>query len=360
MDKIRVNLGENSYPIYIGQGVLHRLGSLLSEKPGGKYAVITNPNVNKLYGKVVKRSLEPGFQPVFLEVPDSETSKSLKYVEKLYDRLLRDGFGRDTCIIALGGGVIGDLAGFVAATYMRGVSYVQVPTTLLAQVDSAIGGKVAVDLPQGKNLIGAFYQPKLVVSDVETLLTLPEDELKSGLAEVVKYGVISDPYLFEFLEKNIEKVWQRDLKTLVEIVKRCSVIKAKVVEEDEKEQGRRMILNLGHTLGHALESVTKYTGYSHGEAVAVGMVFAARLSLRLGMLNTDELNRVVNLIQSLGLPVEIEKHNDVEGLIKTMWFDKKIREGKIRFILPERIGEVVITEKVPMDLLKEELREMFR
>lgn len=359
MDKILVNLGDNSYPICIGQSVLHRLNDRLCEIGlGERFAVITNPRVNKLYGDRIKKSLElSGFQAVFLEVPDSEASKSLKYAERLYEELLSYGFGRDTCIIALGGGVVGDLAGFVAATYMRGVSLVQIPTTLLAQVDSAIGGKVAVNLPQGKNLVGAFYQPKLVVSDVETLLTLPENEFKSGLAEVVKYGIISDLYFFEFLERNTERVLHRDIEILAEIVKRCSIIKAKVVEEDEKEQEKRMILNLGHTLGHALESATNYTGYRHGEVVAIGMVFAARLSVGLGMLDRNELSRIIGLLLSLGLQVEIAKDN-VERLIEAMRFDKKVKRGKIRFILPKGIGEVIITEEVPMDMLKKELNKM--
>ena len=216
MKQVLVNLKDNSYPIYIGQGILDDLGSLLSkDKLSSKCAIITNPTVNKLYGKKVKDGLESkGIKTVILEVPDSETSKSLKYAGKLYVKLLENKLDRNSYIIALGGGVTGDLAGFVAATYLRGISLIQVPTTLLAQVDSAIGGKVAVDLPEGKNLIGAFYQPKLVLSDIKTLKTLPENELKSSLAEVIKYGIISDPDLFELLDKNLEKIKQQDQKII--------------------------------------------------------------------------------------------------------------------------------------------------
>lgn len=360
MKQVLVNLKDNSYPICIGWGILDDLGSLLSkDKLGDKCAVITNPTVNKLYGKKVKESLgSVGFKSVILEVPDSETSKSLKYAEKLYIKLIDNKLDRSSCIIALGGGVTGDLAGFVAATYMRGVPLVQVPTTLLAQVDSAIGGKVAVDLPQGKNLVGAFYQPKLVLSDIETLKTLPENELKSGLAEVIKYGIISDPGLFKLLERNLEKIKQQNKKILTEIVTKCSKIKASIVEEDEKEQGKRAILNLGHTLAHALESITSYTRYNHGEAIAIGIVFAAKLSIKLDMLDKNEFGRIVGLIQSTGLPIKIKDDFEVDKLLQTMHLDKKVKSGKIRMVLPKRIGEVVITDKIPINMLKIELGKM--
>lgn len=360
MDQILVNLKENSYPIYIGQGTLKDICKLLSKNElTGKCAIITNPTINKLYGNQVKESLvSNGFETVIFEVPDSETSKSLKQVEQLYIELLNNKFDRDSIIIALGGGVIGDLAGFVAATYMRGVSLVQMPTTLLALVDSAIGGKVAVDLPHGKNLVGAFYQPKLVISDIETLQTLPEDQLQSGLAEVVKYGIISDRALFELLEKNITKVKQCNLELFTKMIIKCSEIKAKVVEEDEKEQGRRIILNLGHTLGHALETLTKYNTYSHGEAVSIGILFAVKLSIRLNLLDEKDHQRILALIRSVGLPVNIKEGSDVDKILKTMQFDKKNRAGKNVFVLPKKIGEVVITDKIPHDLLKVELEGM--
>ncbi len=360
MDQILVNLKENSYPIYIGQGTLKDIGKLLSKNElTGKCAIITNPTINKLYGNQVKESLvSNGFETVIFEVPDSETSKSLKQVEQLYIELLNNKFDRDSIIIALGGGVIGDLAGFVAATYMRGVSLVQMPTTLLALVDSAIGGKVAVDLPHGKNLVGAFYQPKLVISDIETLQTLPEDQLQSGLAEAVKYGIISDRALFELLEKNITKVKQCNLELFTKMIIKCSEIKAKVVEEDEKEQGKRIILNLGHTLGHALETLTKYNTYSHGEAVSIGILFAVKLSIRFDLLDEKDHQRILDLIRSVGLPVNIKEGLDVDKILKTMQFDKKNRDGKNVFVLPKKIGEVVITDKIPHDLLKAELEGM--
>lgn len=360
MENVSVNLRDNNYTICIGQGILNEVGNILSkEKKDGKCAIITNPTINKLYGNQIKKSLNSiVLQSVVLEVPDSETSKSLKEAEKLYVKLLDSHFDRNSMIIALGGGVVGDLAGFVAATYMRGVSFIQVPTTLLAQVDSAIGGKVAVDLLQGKNLIGAFYQPKLVLTDIDTLKTLPETELKSGLAEVIKYGIISDPDLFKLLEKNVEEIKQKNPNLLTEIVVKCSKIKAKVVERDEKEHGKRTILNLGHTLGHALETLTKYNRYGHGEAVAIGIVFASRISTKLGTLSNVEFRKILSLIQSMGLPTKIEGDFKADKIVETMYLDKKVRDEKIRMILPKRIGEVAITDEIPMNLLKKELEKM--
>lgn len=360
MNKIFVNLKERHHIICIGEGILNRIGNLLSkEKIHSKCAIVTNPTVNALYGDKVKKSLESiGLDVFTLEVPDKETSKSLKEAENLYVKLLSKQFDRSSCVIALGGGVIGDLAGFVAATYMRGVNLVQAPTTLLAQVDSAIGGKTAVNLPQGKNLIGVFYQPNLVVSDVGTLKTLPEKELRNGLAEVIKYGIILDPVLFETIEKNIEKIKSRDMQILTEIVTRCSEIKVEIVKEDEKEKGKRMTLNLGHTLGHALEAIKKYTKISHGEAVSIGIVFCAKISNELGMLDINEFERIVNLLQSAGLPTTIGEQLDTDRLLETMLRDKKVDEGKLRLILPKKIGRVVITNEVPERLWKRKLEEM--
>lgn len=360
MNKVLVNLKNNSYPICIGQGILDDLGRLLpKEELSKKCAVITNPKINKLYGSRVKKSLKSaGFRVISLKTPDRETSKSLKETKKLYAKLLDNQLDRYSCIIALGGGVVGDLTGFVAATYLRGVSLIQVPTTMLAQVDSAIGGKVAIDLPQGKNLVGAFHQPKLVLSDVETLKTLSEKDIRSGLAEVIKYGIISDKEFFKYLEENIKKIKQQDLEILTEIVTKCSKIKAKVVEEDEKELGIRAILNLGHTLGHTLETITNYNKYSHGEAIAIGMVYAAKLSIKLGKLNINEFERIETLIRSIGLPIKIKEDLEVDKFVKIMQLDKKVRAGKIRFILPTKIGEVTITDNVPMNILKMELEKM--
>jgi 3-dehydroquinate synthase len=346
MDKTTINLGDRSYPVYVGWNINMR--SIFS-KVSNRFAIITNPLINKLYGYRVESE-----NSVFLEVPDKENSKSLRLVKSLYSRLLNHGLDRTSCIVGFGGGVIGDLAGFVAATYMRGVPLVQIPTTLLAQVDSAIGGKVAIDLPQGKNLVGVFYQPKLVISDVETLQTLPTKELKSGLAEVVKYGVISDHLLFEILEKDFNKVLQRDKKILLEIVKRCTKIKAKIVEKDETEKGRRVILNFGHTLGHAIETVTNYK-YKHGEAIAIGMVFAANLAVKVGMLDRGEAERIASLLYNIGLPVEISlSRSKISKIIKIIGHDKKMREGKLRFVLPESIGRVVYQD-IPLPILKREL-----
>jgi 3-dehydroquinate synthase len=362
MEQILVNLKEKSYSICIGQGIFKDIGRLLSKNGlTGRCAIITNPTINKLYGNLIKENLvSNGFEAVVFEVPDSETSKSLKQVELLNIELLNNKFDRDSIIIALGGGVIGDLAGFVAATYMRGVSLVQVPTTLLALVDSAIGGKVAVDLSQGKNLVGVFYQPKLVISDIETLKTLPEEEIQSGLAEVIKYGIVSDRDLFELLENNITKIKQCDLELFTKMIIKCSKIKAKVVEEDEKEQGKRIILNLGHTLGHALEAITEYNTFTHGEAVSIGMLYAANLSTRFDLLDEKDHQRIVALIRSVGLPTNVNENLAVDKILKTMQFDKKNRDGKNVFVLPKKIGEAVITDKIPNDLLKAELEGMLK
>jgi len=361
MKQVIVGLREHSYPIYIGQEIIENIGIFLSKNNlNGKCAIITNPTVNKLYGDKVRKSLEStGFKTVILEVPDSERSKSLKQAEHLYTELLKNKFDRQSAIVALGGGVIGDLGGYVAATYMRGICLVQVPTTLLAQVDSAIGGKVAVDLPQGKNLIGVFYQPKFVLSDIKTLETLPINQIQSGLAEIIKYAIISDKNLFEFLEKNITKTKQFNLEVYIKMIRKCSEIKAKVVENDEKEQGQRRLLNLGHTLGHALETLTKYNTYSHGEAVSIGMVFAAKLSTNLDLLGEQDYQRIVTLIRSFGLPISINENLSVDEILRIIQFDKKNRNGKQVFVLPKNLGDFVITDQIPQQLLKTELKEMF-
>lgn len=362
MDIIQVNLKEKSYEILIGKGILEDLGDhLLKKMKPGRCAIISNPTVSKLYRSKVEQSLRSsGFNVVILEVPDHETSKSLTFAEQLYSELIKHKMDRDSCIVALGGGVIGDLAGFVAATYMRGIVLVQVPTTLLAQVDSAIGGKVAVDLETGKNLIGSFHQPILVLSDVETLKTLSKKEIQSGLAEVIKYGIIANKDLFELVENNMDKIFTKDIDILNEIVKRCSRIKTRIVENDEKEHGIRAILNFGHTLGHTLEAATNYHGYSHGEAISIGMIFASLLSIHFKELNNEEYQRIEKVIHKAGLPIRLTSSYDPKHIISLMRHDKKVKMEKIRFILPRTIGEVFITETISEMILEKELRKMFQ
>jgi len=360
MNEIILRLKDYNCPIYIGRGIFDKLDSIIKKNISGKkFAIITNPTVNKIYGQTLVDSINSlDNEIIVLEVPDNELSKSLKYVEKLFNELVSNNFDRDSCIIALGGGVVGDLAGFVASTYMRGIPFIQIPTTLLAQVDSAIGGKVAIDLKQGKNLIGSFYQPRFIFSDVETLTTLPEDELKSGLSEVIKYGIILNRDFFQFLEKNMNKILQKDIDILTNIVTQCSKLKTMIVEDDEKELGKRAILNFGHTFGHTLETITNYTKYSHGEAISIGMIFASNLSLEIGMIQSGEYDRIYNLIKEAKLPVSPKEKHNVNHFLELFYSDKKVKEGKLRFILTKKIGNVIIEDKIPIDILKNELRKM--
>jgi len=352
MKSIRVRLGSRSYNIRIGTGLLTQVGPMLKEMGfADKAVIITDPSVKKLYGRKLKQSLSlSGFKVVLLEVPEGEEQKSLETAGRLYNELTEFYAERTTPIVALGGGVIGDLAGFVAATYLRGVPLVQIPTTLLAQVDSSIGGKVAVNHGLLKNKIGAFYQPRLVVADISTLKTLPDGELTDGLAEVIKYSVIRDGELFAYLERSLGRIKSLDTRALETIVFRSARIKARVVEKDEQDFGLRNILNYGHTVGHAIESVSDFR-IRHGEAVALGMLAAARISNRLGILDKAEVLRIRNLIARAGLPLEFPQLA-VDRLIQVMAHDKKIQHGKIRFILPQTIGEVVVTDEVSQSLVE--------
>jgi 3-dehydroquinate synthase len=360
METIPLKIGDRTCRILIGKGLVGSTGKLISEhRPGQKFAIITNSKVNSLYGDQVAKGLDAsGFEQLIIEVADSETSKSLDTAKRLYKELSENNFDRDSCIIGLGGGVVGDIAGFVAATYMRGIDLIHIPTTLLAQVDSAIGGKTGVNLPEGRNLIGAFHQPLMVISDIETLKTLPDEDFRSGLAEVVKYGVLAEPELFAKLETNLDDILGRDERTLTKTVTTCSSIKARVVEEDERDHGKRLMLNYGHTLGHALEAASGYTGYRHGGAVAIGMIFAAKLSVKLGLLKRTDLDRISAVISSLGLPECIGKRMDNEVLLKFMYIDKKNKGGKLRLVLPTGIGEAVVSDGAGPELVIATLEEM--
>jgi 3-dehydroquinate synthase len=353
MQTLSVNLGDRSYPIHVGAGHLDRLGQFLKEAGlGGKVAVISNPTVAQLFLDPVHESLiEAGFEVTPVLLPDGEEHKNLASLTAIYDRLIGERFERRSSVVALGGGVIGDLAGFAAATYLRGVPYVQVPTTLLAQVDSSVGGKTAVNHEDGKNLIGAFYQPKLVLIDVAVLSTLPRRELVAGLAEVIKYGIIEDPVLFHFLEQNIEKLIERDRELLTQVIVTSCSIKARVVEADEREDDYRAVLNFGHTIGHALEAVTGYKQFLHGEAIGVGMVKAAALSTQRGFCDQRSFDRVVQLIRKAGLPTEIPGNVSMQSLIQGMEVDKKVAGGKIKFIMCEGLGKTRFHWLAPGEIL---------
>ncbi|MBF7082145.1 3-dehydroquinate synthase [Desulfallas sp. Bu1-1] len=359
MKEVGIDLGNRSYQIMIGNGLLERAGELIAGVSAGRKALlVTNPVVGNLYAGRVAASLEQaGFEVVRAEVPDGEQYKTLQSAEFLYDRAFDAGLDRQCPVVALGGGVIGDLAGFVAATYMRGVPFIQVPTTLLAQVDSSVGGKVAVNHPRGKNIIGAFYQPALVISDTGTLRTLDSREVRSGLAEVIKYGVIKDASFFTWLEDNVEKVLTLDSDAMAYVVVMSCRIKAAVVEEDETEQGSRAVLNFGHTVGHAVEALTGYTEYRHGEAVAIGMAAASRLAVNLKQMSYEEEFRINKLIEKAGLPLKVPGALRDSDMLEAMARDKKVYNDEITFILPRTIGKVSIERNIRREKILQAIAE---
>ena len=351
---VPVSLGNRSYPIKVGGGLLPRLGAECAQlKLGQRCAVITDANVGKQFAKAALKSLSAsGFETVLITVPAGEKSKRLAVVEKCYDQLAAHRLERKSFIVALGGGVVGDLAGFVAATYLRGIPFVQVPTTLLAQVDSSVGGKTGVNLQAGKNLVGAFYQPQLVLCDLDALKTLPKREYISGLAEVIKYGVIYDAVLFAQLERNLPKLLQRDATTLAAVIARCCEIKADVVGQDETESGLRAILNFGHTLGHAIENSSGYGKFLHGEAIAIGQVAAAWLSQKVLGLPSGDAARIEKLFVQAGLPVKIKLNTaQRKKLFAAMRLDKKVSGGDVKFVLAEKIGRVRFGCQVASDAI---------
>ncbi len=358
MSVVHVRLKNNGYSIVIGSGTLPRLPGVLNSLKIGRDAVmITDKSVGKIHGRRVQAVLKAkGFGVKTFAVPAGEKSKSAGVAMGLIEKIARYDVNKEIFIIALGGGVVGDLAGFVAAVYKRGVPYIQIPTTLLAQIDSAIGGKVAIDLSVGKNLTGAFYQPKLVFSDVKFLTTLDKRQIRNGLAEAVKYGVIVDRKLFEYLEKNYAKFLSLDPRVLTKVVEDCSRIKAGVVSKDEKEtKGLRTILNFGHTLGHAVENGGRYNQYHHGEAVALGMRMAAHISCRKGMFGSDEARRLNQLLSKIGLPERFKGIAEAK-ILAAMSHDKKFVAGKNRFVLARRIGSVKVVCDIPIALIQEAIR----
>jgi len=363
MKRIRLSIGKNSYDILICSNELNKLGACLKRINIGKYAVIvTNPDVKKLFGNKIKRFLvASGFDVIFKIIPDGEKAKSEKECIRLLNSISRIDTLNRMFIVALGGGVTGDLAGFTASIYKRGIPYVQLPTTLLSQVDSAIGGKTAIDLSAGKNLAGAFYQPKLVFSDTMFLKTLPEKELVSGLAEVVKYGILKSPGLFSFIEKNYKKILQHDPASLRRIVYECSLIKSRIVERDEFDSKNiRVSLNLGHTIGHAIEAAAKYgKSHNHGQAVALGILSSVYIAGKMGLLKDRDAQRIKGVIKKIGLPVKL-KNISVEDILSAQRRDKKFIHNRNRFVLPVKIGSVVIKEDIPERLVRESVEMLYR
>ena len=347
MREVSVNLGPRSYTINIGTGLLDQLADLArSSGLAGRLALVTDSNVLPLYGDRVRHLLsEAGFTVALYEIPAGEDSKSLDRVAELYRRFLLDELDRTSGVIALGGGVVGDVAGYVAATYMRGIPYIQVPTTLLAQVDSSVGGKVGVNLPEAKNIVGSFYQPRPVIIDPKALESLAEREFRAGLAEVVKYGVIADTDLFGIVESRYDAILARDHDILEEVVGTCCKIKAGVVERDETERGERVILNYGHTMGHAIEAAGSYDRFLHGEAVAIGMNGAARVAVELGLTDHDFVSRQARVLGSIGLPLGWSDM-PVSEVFSAMKMDKKRNVGTLRLVLPCELGRVTVREGV--------------
>jgi 3-dehydroquinate synthase len=357
MSTVHVSLGERSYDIVIQPEVISQTGTILAQKiKGRRCLVVTDRNIGPKYGPKLAKSLQTaGFDGSLAELPPGEGAKALKVLEFLYDRCLDAQLDRDSCLIALGGGVIGDLTGFAAATFYRGIAFVQVPTTLLAMVDASIGGKTGIDHPRAKNAIGAFHQPKTVLIDPAVLTTLPDRELKAGLAEVIKYGVIDDAELFGFIEKNTTALLEKKPEALAHIIERSATIKARIVSEDERELagGPRALLNFGHTFAHAVESATNYTGYLHGEAVGIGMVLAAELSVRLKRLSETDRDTIVALIRKAGLPTNLKPDDPAtDTLYQAMFKDKKMAAGKLRFIVADKIGKASVITDVAEDVVK--------
>ncbi|MGZ8225650.1 MAG: 3-dehydroquinate synthase [Methylococcaceae bacterium] len=351
MKKLLVELGSRSYPIYIGTHLLNQSELFVKHIKSRQVIVITNETIAPLYLDKLLQNLQP-YSVETVILPDGEQYKTLEWVAKIFDKLLASKFSRNATLIALGGGVIGDMGGFAAACYQRGIVFLQIPTTLLAQVDSSVGGKTGVNHPLGKNMIGAFYQPQCVIADADVLDTLDDRQLSAGLAEVIKYGLIRDAEFFVWLENNIDKLLARDKQALAFAIERSCINKAEIVAEDETETGVRATLNLGHTFGHAIETGVGYGAYLHGEAVAIGTCQAADLSRRKGWLNEQDVLRIIELFKKANLPVNPPEQLDADRFLELMAVDKKNVDGQIRLILLEQIGVATLPVGIDQELLK--------
>ncbi|MEC7956270.1 MAG: 3-dehydroquinate synthase [Pseudomonadota bacterium] len=364
MQQLVVEIPHRQYPIFVAEGLLadtQKLRELLLARiQGRQVAIITNKVVAPLYLDALLEALD-GLQVDVMQMDDGEAEKNLQVYQQTMDFLLAARHNRSTCLIALGGGVVGDLCGFVAATFQRGVDFVQIPTTLLAQVDSSVGGKTAVNHPQGKNMIGAFHQPLAVLADTATLGTLPSREYAAGLAEVVKYGVIEDAAFFEFLEQHSDDLLAKDGAVLSQVILRCCAIKADVVSADERESGRRAILNYGHTFGHGIEKLCGYGQWLHGEAVAIGMVMAARLSVAVAGLDESVVMRLTALLRRLGLPTALDQASrkvaTIEAMMDVMGLDKKVVDGRLRFIVASQLGQVQVRDDIDAAVVRNVLAQ---
>lgn len=340
--KINVALKEHAYDIYIGPDLLTYTPNFLTQFKASQYVIITDTNVEALYGTNLQDQLEDaGIRAELISFPAGEASKNMDTILYLAKELVRIGADRKSMLLALGGGVVGDVAGFLASIYMRGIPFIQIPTTLLAQVDSSVGGKTGVDLPEGKNLLGTFYQPKLVITDINTLTTLPKPELKNGLAEVIKYAMIRSPKLFQILEEKWQEIMELDSEVITTIIALSCAIKAEIVAEDEKEAGLRRVLNFGHTAGHAIEAAANYT-IAHGEAVNMGMVVAARMSFKRELMRFEEFSRFVRLLERFDLPYAIPARFSPPELLALMKHDKKAQSGELYYVLNKGIGDCEI------------------
>jgi 3-dehydroquinate synthase len=359
MPAVDVALGERSYTIQIQPGLLERSGDTLAAVcRSPRVAVVAQRRVWDRWGAPLEISLQQaGLAHSVHLVPNGEGAKRIAWLQRLYAAFAAAGVDRQSTVAAFGGGAVGDLAGFAAATWLRGVDFVQIPTTLLAQVDASVGGKVGVNLPSGKNLAGAFWQPRAVLIDPQTLRTLPRRELLSGLAEVIKYGIILDADFFEWVNENRTALLSLESEALTQAIRRSCELKAFVVQSDERESGLRAILNYGHTIGHLIEREAGYAGIRHGEAVAIGMVLAARLAVRLGMLESVAAERIRQTIHSFGLPVSVPQNMTADRMVSGLSLDKKARGGRARFVLPERIGRVVVTDAVTPEMVREVIVE---
>jgi len=358
MISLKVNLGERSYPICIGDNLLEQSELLTQHIPGNSALVVSNETVAPLYMDAVEQSLS-NIRFKTLVLPDGEEHKNLNVLNSIYDKLLENRLDRNTTLIALGGGVVGDITGFAAATYQRGVHLVQIPTTLLSQVDSSVGGKTAVNHPIGKNMIGAFYQPRAVIADTNTLNTLEERQLSSGLAEVIKYGLIRDASFLEWLESNIDKLLDRNPDALAYAIERSCRNKAEIVAADERESGQRALLNLGHTFGHAIETGMGYGVWLHGEAVASGMVMAARLSNKLGWISENDVSRVIDILERANLPITAPEQMSADKFIELMSLDKKVSDGVLKLVLYKSVGNAVISKDYTDAILRETISESY-